>query len=122
MPEFTGTTQASEVGTQRATARLPGLDIEIVHRRPPDGDTEQLTINLLAMPSFEVFGKALEATNPFVFWAEANRLIWSTWLEAASVMMPGILPLRLPKPMSKPMSTSRSRALPPVSQEPHANE
>jgi hypothetical protein len=114
LPEFTGTTQASEVGTQRATARLPGLDIEIVHRWPPDSDTEQLTINLLAMPSFEAFGKALEAANPFVFWAEANRLIWSTWLEAASVMMPGVLPPRFP--------TSRSRALPPVSQEPRGKD
>jgi len=117
LPEFTRTTQASEVGTQRAIARLPGLDIEIVHRRPPDGNTEQLSINLLAMPSFEAFGRALEAANPFVFWAEANRLIWSTWLEAASVMMPGVLSPRLPQ--SRP---SRSRALPPVSPEPRASQ
>jgi hypothetical protein len=118
LPEFTGTTQASEVGAQRATARLPGLDIEIVHRRSPDRDTEQLTINVLAMPSFEAFGKALEAANPFVFWAEANRLIWSAWLEAASAMMPGVLAPRLPEPMSKP----RSRALPPVSQDPRRKD
>src|SRR5712671_7471300 len=32
----------------RATARLPGLDIEIGHRRAVEGDTEQISINLRA--------------------------------------------------------------------------
>jgi hypothetical protein len=36
---------------------LPGLDIEIVHRRSPSGDTEQILINLQAVPSFEAFGR-----------------------------------------------------------------
>ena len=45
----------------RATARLPGLDIEILHRRSPDGDAEQISINLRATPSFEAFGGFLEA-------------------------------------------------------------
>jgi hypothetical protein len=54
--------------TTRATARLPGLDIEIVHRRLPSGDAEQLSINLQAVPSFEAFGRFLEAANPLA-WA-----------------------------------------------------
>jgi hypothetical protein len=51
----------------RATARLPGLDIEIVHRRSPEGDAEQISINLRAVPSFEAFGRFLETANPFAF-------------------------------------------------------
>jgi hypothetical protein len=66
------------------TARLPGLDIEVVHRRSPGGDREEISINLRAVPSFEVFGRLLGAANPFAFWAEATRL---TWLEAARALM-----------------------------------
>ena len=51
----------------RATARLPGLEIEIVHRRLPGGEGEQISINLEAVPSFEAFGWFLETANPFAF-------------------------------------------------------
>ena len=34
----------------RATARLPGLDIEIIHRRSTSGEAEQISINLQAVP------------------------------------------------------------------------
>ena len=44
----------------RATARLPGLDIEVVHRRSPGGDREEISINLQAVPSFEDFGRFVE--------------------------------------------------------------
>ena len=46
-----------EDNTSRATARLPGLDIEIIHRRSLNDEAEQLSINLQAMPSFEAFGR-----------------------------------------------------------------
>ena len=50
----------------RATARLPGLGIEIVHRQSPGGGGgEQISINLRAVPSFEAFGRFLETANPF---------------------------------------------------------
>jgi hypothetical protein len=68
-----------------ATARLPGLDIEVVCRRAPGGDREEISIKLQAVPSFEAFGRFLDAANPFVFWTEATRL---TWLEAARALMP----------------------------------
>src|SRR5262245_9451902 len=53
--EFKGTRSdgqedAIQTGTTRATARLPGLDIEIMHRRAADGDAEQISINLRAAP------------------------------------------------------------------------
>jgi hypothetical protein len=73
----------------RATVHLPGLHIEVMHRRP--SNAEQISINLQATPSFEAFGRFLEANNPFVFWAEATRLAWLPflpWLGAAHAMMP----------------------------------
>jgi hypothetical protein len=72
-----------EVEATKTAARLPGLDIEIVHRRSPDGDAEHISINLRAAPSFAAFARLLAAANPFAFWAEAARLTWLPWLEAA---------------------------------------
>jgi hypothetical protein len=66
-----------------ATARLPGLDIEVVHRHSPAGDRDEILISLQAVP-FEAFGGVLYSANPLVFWAEATRL---TWLEAARALM-----------------------------------
>ena len=87
-----------------ATARLPGLDIEVVHRSP-GGDREEISINLQAVPSFEAFGRFLEAANPFVFWAEATRL---TWLEAArALMLPSSAARTLPKSGSNVLPFSR---------------
>ena len=56
-----------EDNTTRATARLPGLDIEIIHRRSLNDEAEQISINLQAMPSFEAFGQFLETANPLAF-------------------------------------------------------
>ena len=83
LSEFKGTTQPSEIDTTKATAHLPGLDIEIVHRRSTSGDAEQVSINLQAVPSFEAFGRYLEAVSPFAFWAEAMRLAWLPWFHGA---------------------------------------
>src|SRR5215831_20192738 len=91
MQEFKGTKlddreDAIQTGTTRATARLPGLDIEIMHRRAVEGDAEQISINLRAAPSFEAFGPTLELTNPFAFWAQAAQLAWLPWLETARTL------------------------------------
>ena len=102
MSEFKGTAQASDVDTTRATAQLPGLDVEIVHRRSPQGDAEQISITLQAMPSFEAFGNWLEAANPFAFWARAAQLAWLPWLEAARIASE---PARLAPP-KKPDASS----------------
>ena len=45
--------EMSEYDETRATARLPNLDIEILHRRPWEGNEEQLVVTLRAVPSFE---------------------------------------------------------------------
>jgi hypothetical protein len=82
---------SSDNGTTRATASLPGLEIEIVHRRPQGDDLEALSINLQAMPSFEAFGRFLETANPFVFWAQAMQqamqMAWLPWLGASRALM-----------------------------------
>ena len=79
--------QHYEDDATRATARLPGLEIEIVHRRSPGGDAEQISINLQAVPSFEAFGRFLETANPFAFWAQAAQMAWLPWFEAARTLM-----------------------------------
>jgi len=92
----------NEDDTTRATASLPGLDIEVSHRRSPTA--EHISIHLQAMPSFEAFGRYFEANNPFAFWAEAARLAWLPflpWLGAAGALMaPSSVretPAKLPK-------------------------
>jgi hypothetical protein len=89
--------QPSENAT-RATAHLPGLNIEIVHRRLPNADAEQISIHLQAMPSFEAFGRFLEAANPFAFWVRAAQLAWEPWLgPARELASPGSAKQTLPK-------------------------
>lgn len=56
-----------EIDTTRATAHLPSADIEIVHRRAPDNNSEQIFITLQAVPSFDAFGRFLRGANPFTF-------------------------------------------------------
>jgi len=79
--------QHDEDGTIRATADLPGLKIEIIHRRSPGGDAEQISINLQAVPSFEAFGRVLETSNLFAFWAQAAHMAWLPWIEAMRTLM-----------------------------------
>src|SRR5579862_2254996 len=73
-----GDNEHHEDDTTHAVARLPGLDITVMHRR--SSDAEQISIHLQAMPSFEAFGRFLGTTNPFAFWAQAAQLAWSPWL------------------------------------------
>jgi hypothetical protein len=78
--------QSTEDNTTRATARLPGLDIEIIHRRSLNDEAEQISINLQAIPSFEAFGRFLETANPFALWAQALQMAWLPWLNATRSM------------------------------------
>jgi hypothetical protein len=111
LPEFESNSQQSEGGPTRATARLPGLNIEIVHRQSPSGDAEEISIHLQAMPSFEAFGRFLEDANPFACWVQASRLAWLPWLEAARI---ALLPFSATPSLPKASSDARP------SQQPHA--
>ena len=68
----------------RATARLPHLDIELLHRRRRDGDAEMIAVTLRGVPSLDAFGRLLEAANPFLFWLRWIEAAWAPWLGAAS--------------------------------------
>lgn len=71
------------------TARLPGLDIHVAHQQGPGGEWEQVSIVARATPSFEAFGRSLEAIGPFKLWAQAAQLMWMPWLLLAQ---PRLLP------------------------------
>jgi hypothetical protein len=82
----------------RAVAHLPNLDIEILHRQLPDERAEQLLISLRARPSFEAFGRWLDAPGsaaawltlgPFLAWQQAALALWAPWLTAAARALPG---------------------------------
>lgn len=93
--------------TTRATAQLPNVDIEIVHRRAPDSDSEQIFISMQATPSFDAFGRFLRGgANPFSLWAESARLAWLFWADAARLAM---LPLSLGTLLPPPSPKGRSR-------------
>jgi len=81
----------------RAVAHLPWLEIEVTHRRSEG--TEQFSIHMQALPSFAAFGDALDAANPFAFWAKAAQWAWlpwsawlnpslNPWLDATRALMP----------------------------------
>jgi hypothetical protein len=71
-----------------AVAHLPQLDVEIRHRRPWQGDSEEMTITLRATPSFDAFGQFIEAANPMLLWAQWIQAVWSPWLALAGVARP----------------------------------
>ncbi|WP_210252076.1 hypothetical protein [Rhodoplanes serenus] len=81
-------------GTVVATAQLPNLHIEVVHRAAPDGDGERLSIHLHATPSFAAFGQFLDTANPLALWTQswmqswtqAVQLAWMPWLGGASLL------------------------------------
>jgi hypothetical protein len=90
--------QQIEDDTRLATAHLPGLEIEIIHRWSPGADVEQISINLQAMPSFEAFDRLLETANPFGFWAQAAQMAWLPWLGVMhNLMLPWSVSAQLPK-------------------------
>lgn len=70
----------------RAIARLPGLDIEIVHRRPQGESGEAIGILVRAVPSFDALSRTLWAVNPFLAWArlsaELTQAAWNAWFGA----------------------------------------
>jgi hypothetical protein len=96
MPERTYGRE-SEIDATRASARLHGLDIDIIHRQSPNGDWEQMSIKLRATPSFDALGSLFEAANPFTFWVHATRFMWMPWLLTAQTMLlPAGQPRTLP--------------------------
>jgi hypothetical protein len=80
----------------KATARLPNLDIEIVHGRSPDGNAEHISISLQAVPTFAAFGSFLKTANPFLFWMRFAQTAWTPWLGAFAARLPSKISSRQP--------------------------
>lgn len=80
----------------KAVARLPNLDVEIIYSRSPEGEFERLSISLQAAPSFEAFGRYVEALNPFLFWTRFAQSLWQPWLGTSAALLPYGTPARLP--------------------------
>ena len=89
----------------RATAHLPGLTIDVLHRRSPDGEAEQISINVQAVPSFDAFSRYLEEVNPFALWMQLVQIAWFPWLQPTRG---GMLPLQ--RPLERQTSGQASRA------------
>src|SRR5262245_54183220 len=95
MPECTYGREG-EIDATRARVRLPCLDMDIIYRQSPNGDWEEVSINLRATPSFEALGSLLEAANPLAFWVQATRFMWTPLLAAQTMMLPAGRPRILP--------------------------
>ena len=79
----------------RATARLPHVDIDMVHRRARDGDAEQMSVSVQAVPSFATFARLVAATNPVAFWTSLARASWTPWLAGWKALSPTREPERV---------------------------
>ena len=82
----------------KATASLPGLDIELKRRVDAAEGAEYVSITLRATPSLDAFGAALPLLNPFA----AQLALWQGWVDMAQAFWRPFLPQpteppRLPK-------------------------
>jgi hypothetical protein len=74
----------SDYDDAKAVARLPNLDIEILHRRAWDGADEMLSITLRATPSFGAFFRFFETAYPVNLWMRTMEAAWSPWLNPSN--------------------------------------
>ena len=105
MPERTYERE-SEMDVTKASASLPGLDIDVVHRQSPNGEFEEISINLRATPSFDAFGRLFEVADPLTLWVRAEQLMWTPWLVMAQAMMLPDARLRTLPPVVRPRQPS----------------
>lgn len=91
MPEIRDRDEWDET---RATARLPGLDLDIRHRRAWEGEAEQLQVTLTAASGFETAARMLEAGNPMLLWLRMLQAAWAPW---TAVLAPPAERLRGPE-------------------------
>jgi len=80
--------ERGDLDETRASARLPHLDIDIVHRRSRGGAAEQLSVTLQATPSFDAFAQFLQTVDPIQFWARVAQMMWLPWLAPLQTLAP----------------------------------
>ncbi len=65
----------------RAYARLPGLDVAVLHRGARAREGEQVVIALRAAPPFAALGRPVgAAADPFLLWMRLAQVAWTSWL------------------------------------------
>ena len=77
----------SDPDETRAFARLPGLDIAVLHRSARGADGEQVFIALKAAPFFGALALPMGAADPLLLWMRLMQVGWASWfscLAAAS--------------------------------------
>ena len=70
----------------RAYARLPGLDIAVLHRGADEGG-EEVVVAWRTAPSFGALARPLGAADPLLLWLGLAQMAWASWtgcLAAAS--------------------------------------
>ncbi len=70
---------ATESEETRVLARLPHVDLAVVHRRPRDGRGDQILVAVQLAPSARL-GDASALVNPFFPWLLLGPTLWSSWL------------------------------------------
>jgi hypothetical protein len=63
----------------RAYARLPGLDIAVLHRGVHGGG-EEVVVAVRTVPSSAAFGCPLGAADPLLLWMGLAQMAWASWL------------------------------------------
>jgi len=74
-PSADGTNPNDTRGETRAVARLPGMDIAILHTAARPGQGERVTVTIQATPLPQ-----LSSADPFTFWLQMTQLAWTPWL------------------------------------------
>lgn len=84
----------------QAIARLPGLDVELVHDRTDDGNAERIAVRLTGRPDLKTAAKVVEpqlwtmlfSANPFyAMQADLLRRVWGPFLDV-NPFLKGVLP------------------------------
>jgi hypothetical protein len=63
----------------RAYARLPGLDIAVLHRGVHGGG-EEVVVAFRTAPSFAAPRRPLGAADPLLLWMGLAQMAWASWL------------------------------------------
>jgi hypothetical protein len=81
MPEMQTNRSPNGAEETRAVARLPGLDIAIIHTAAHGGKGESVAVMLqkTEMPPMPVF-------DPIRLWAQTVEAAWAPWLAITSVL------------------------------------
>ena len=88
----------------RATARLHGLDVDVLHRRAWDGSAEQLEVTVRTVPPLEALGRLVELSNPLLVWTRMMQAAWSPWMRAPSALTGRSEPASITKALGRPGS------------------